>query len=682
MAPDLGGWIHNFTVTDTQTHKGGYTLYKITSIVFPRSVPQALTQIVVWRRFHDVKRLHRDLKRRHKSLQLSGYLPEPIDCSFFKRFDKDVIQKRKEYILQLLDYAAQHTALYKCHAFAQFFNETTPPNKIQTLVHKAVRGLNRNLEILQDQVDFARREACDKKTSSINNDQVFPIRQQDEQRNAKKEEITDVVLELGEGEEEDDEDESLKVEYNSNVNNHPKHFLTPMASIESDDSDYIYEAALEFSQAVQAEANLEYTEAHTRYKRGVDILLYGSKDDNSDERKFIAKAKISKYLARAEDIHERFLRNFHRTLTSSPKNNFQLAIDVSGNTASDSSGLYLERPWNHMAKYKVNRLLGNKVLLVTCITEHLKPSYVMKGIEKPSSNSPTQTVFLPQHVPYMVDLLAFFQSDQKIFLLLKLALGGKLIDYVHSLNTTTHLTQHFSEMNVSAVHVSHNTLEVKDLLNNSKQLIQSVSNTLQVIKDLDSPDKVTGKSPRRSPRKIPSFHTKIPEDQLKMWSQQLLIAMHALHEKSVILSDLHMDNLLLNENGQLLLTYFYQNEGVSSDSCIHKALSPKALDEHFVAPERPLTLRSDWWSYGVILYELFLGLSFKAAHPGQIDLYGFVQYPENAEISDAAKDLLEKLLQQMPEDRLDYEKIKQHRYFEGTNWEEVKHNGYNNFTQK
>lgn len=63
-------------------------------------------------------------------------------------------------------------------------------------------------------------------------------------------------------------------------------------------------------------------------------------------------------------------------------------------------------------------------------------------------------------------------------------------------------------------------------------------------------------------------------------------------------------------------------------------------------------------------------------------MYGFVQYPEDAEISDAAKDLLEKLLQQMPEDRLDYEKIKQHRFFEGTNWEDVKQNGYNNFTQK
>lgn len=73
-------------------------------------------------------------------------------------------------------------------------------------------------------------------------------------------------------------------------------------------------------------------------------------------------------------------------------------------------------------------------------------------------------------------------------------------------------------------------------------------------------------------------------------------------------SDLHMDNLLLDENSQLLLSYFYQNEGLSSDSFIHKALNPKALDNHFVAPERPLTLRSDWWSYGVILYELFVGL--------------------------------------------------------------------------
>lgn len=33
MAKSLDAWIHNFTVTDCETHKKGYTVYKITSIV-------------------------------------------------------------------------------------------------------------------------------------------------------------------------------------------------------------------------------------------------------------------------------------------------------------------------------------------------------------------------------------------------------------------------------------------------------------------------------------------------------------------------------------------------------------------------------------------------------------------------------------------------------------------------
>lgn len=40
------------------------------------------------------------------------------------------------------------------------------------------------------------------------------------------------------------------------------------------------------------------------------------------------------------------------------------------------------------------------------------------------------------------------------------------------------------------------------------------------------------------------------------------------------------------------------------------------------------------------------------------------------------RDLLEKLLQQEPEDRFDYEHIKQHKFFEGTNWDEIKQEGF------
>lgn len=33
MLSESGGWIYTFAVTDTATHKDGYTIYKITSIV-------------------------------------------------------------------------------------------------------------------------------------------------------------------------------------------------------------------------------------------------------------------------------------------------------------------------------------------------------------------------------------------------------------------------------------------------------------------------------------------------------------------------------------------------------------------------------------------------------------------------------------------------------------------------
>lgn len=69
--------------------------------------------------------------------------------------------------------------------------------------------------------------------------------------------------------------------------------------------------------------------------------------------------------------------------------------------------------------------------------------------------------------------------------------------------------------------------------------------------------------------------------------------------------------------------------------------------------------------------------SFKSTHPGQIDLYGAVQFPEGLEISDNAKDLLENLLQQAPEDRLDYEQIQKHSFFNSINWDEMKKLGYN-----
>lgn len=82
---------------------------------------------------------------------------------------------------------------------------------------------------------------------------------------------------------------------------------------------------------------------------------------------------------------------------------------------------------------------------------------------------------------------------------------------------------------------------------------------------------------------------------------------------SLSCSDLHTRNILLGSKGQLLLSYFYQCAGFDAASQI--SISPRALDGFYIAPERPLTTKSDWWSFGVILFELLTGYVSTSNYP-------------------------------------------------------------------
>lgn len=528
----------------------------------------------------------------------------PTDSTYFKRFDAAVIQRRKEYILQLLDFAAQHPALYKCSTFTQFFQETPSPNGSPLKKLYVERSLRLQTEDNGCGSGGSETGTCAGAIADICDKLDLPYDPHDaggitplDGRCDKEAQAKETEIEL-ETKQEPKTDVALsKRDY--------LRLLTPMASIESDDSDYIYEAALEFSHAVQAEVNLEYAEAHERYKHGVDLLLNGAKQDSSEERRFIAKAKIAKYLARAEEIHANFLANDCPT----KKLQFQLSLD----TTDGGSVTHLECPWNQLARYKVLQILQDRVMQVQCVTKSQQPAAIMKGVEKPASHSLTQSIFLPQQVPYMVQLLAYFQSEQKIFLLLRQAEGGMLYDYLQSYTPTSSKSVNYGELFPSDQEPEEKEAEeppltsdsdVSDLVRSSQQLLKSVTNTLSNLQAGVVTPKRNKKVDQNRIRSKP-----IPEQCLRQWACELAIAIHSLHGKGVILRDLHMGNILLGAKGQLLLTYFYQNEGLTSDdNYVHKALNLEAVANHFVAPERPLTFRSDWWSYGVVLYQLLLGV--------------------------------------------------------------------------
>lgn len=170
--------------------------------------------------------------------------------------------------------------------------------------------------------------------------------------------------------------------------------------------DYLFKAALEFTNAVNFEVNGSFSQAFEKYKTGIDLLITGAKNDKNLVRKTIAKEKVKKYLEKAEEIYENYI------LKQNDENSTEICL-------SNSSGkVFLERPINHLSKYKVVKIIEN-VMQVQDVTD--KQFYIMKVIQKPSSNCSAKSIFLPQNIPFMVSLVNYSQSDNAVYLLLKQA---------------------------------------------------------------------------------------------------------------------------------------------------------------------------------------------------------------------------------------------------------------------
>lgn len=189
-----------------------------------------------------MKKFYRDIQKKHKACKLKGTVPEPTDFSYFKRFFQDVIDNRKSYIVELLDFVAQHPALYKSEPFVQFFENGQSPGV--SPAHMATYESFESNDVIQqeDEVD-----------SKILVESFIK-------------DVTEKAVESHEKSLEERKNDYLKI-------------LTPMASFEDEDADYIYEAALEFSRAVQAEVLSEYQEAYDKYKAGVESLIKGTKGE-------------------------------------------------------------------------------------------------------------------------------------------------------------------------------------------------------------------------------------------------------------------------------------------------------------------------------------------------------------------------------------------------------------------
>ncbi|ORX61509.1 kinase-like protein [Hesseltinella vesiculosa] len=140
----------------------------------------------------------------------------------------------------------------------------------------------------------------------------------------------------------------------------------------------------------------------------------------------------------------------------------------------------------------------------------------------------------------------------------------------------------------------------------------------------------------------------MPESYVQFYAAQVALSLRYLHSRHIVHRDLKPDNILLNQEGHAHLTDF--NIAVQfSDT---KPLTSVAGSMAYMAPEvlakRGYFATVDWWSLGVVCFELmtgkrpFRGKTNEALQ--QAILHDGVNFPDSAHLSNDAKDFIHGLL--------------------------------------
>uniref|UniRef100_A0A4W5RDA9 Ribosomal protein S6 kinase n=1 Tax=Hucho hucho TaxID=62062 RepID=A0A4W5RDA9_9TELE len=169
------------------------------------------------------------------------------------------------------------------------------------------------------------------------------------------------------------------------------------------------------------------------------------------------------------------------------------------------------------------------------------------------------------------------------------------------------------------------------------------------------------------------------EEDVKFYLAELALALDHLHGLGIIYRDLKPENILLDEQGHIKLTDF----GLSKESIDHenKAYSFCGTVE-YMAPEvvnrRGHTLSADWWSYGVLMFEMLTGtLPFQGKDRKEtmtMILKAKLGMPQS--LSQEAQSLLRNLFKRNPGNRLGagpdgVEEIKRHSFFSIIDWNKL-----------
>lgn len=164
------------------------------------------------------------------------------------------------------------------------------------------------------------------------------------------------------------------------------------------------------------------------------------------------------------------------------------------------------------------------------------------------------------------------------------------------------------------------------------------------------------------------------EEDVKFYLAELALALGHLHSLGIMYRDLKPENILLDADGHISLTDF----GLSKEALDEKKAYSFCGTVEYMAPEvvsrKGHSFAADWWSYGVLMFEMLTGtLPFQANNRketmtqilrAKLGMPGF--------LSTDAQSLLRALFKRNPDNRLSsVDDIKRHSFFCTIDWEKL-----------
>ncbi|CAG9314120.1 unnamed protein product [Blepharisma stoltei] len=161
-------------------------------------------------------------------------------------------------------------------------------------------------------------------------------------------------------------------------------------------------------------------------------------------------------------------------------------------------------------------------------------------------------------------------------------------------------------------------------------------------------------------------------------SASIVLMLEYLHEREIVYRDLKPENIIIDEEGYPILIDF------GTAKIVKGRTYTRLGSPHYMAPEIILgagySFNADWWSLGIILYELLYGkVPFGE---DETDTHAIcekiiehrISYSHSALKTHSAKPIIQQLLNNNPAARTGggIKALKSHRWFENLNWDRLR----------